>query len=165
MNNGGIMAKKKISTPATKFLDKNKIDYELFSYAYEEKGGTAQTATELNVDENAVIKTLVFEDESKNCFLVLQHGDKKVSTKQLAREMNIKKINPATPQLAMKNTGYKFGGTSPFGTRQTLPIYAEKTIFELDRIYINGGGQGIIVGIEPNAMTEIFDITKVNVSQ
>ena len=157
--------KKKITTLATMFLDKHKIDYEIFSYKYNEKGGTSQTAEELNIPEHSVLKTLVFEDENKQCFLVLQHGDLMVSTKQLARLIKIKKITPATPQIAMKNTGYKFGGTSPFGTTKALKIYAEETIFNLDRIYINGGGQGIIVSISPDSLTDSLDITKVNVSQ
>lgn len=159
------MPKEKISnTAAIRFLNKHNIEFDYFEYEYEEKGGTNQTSEMLKVDEHSVIKTLVFENENNQCFLVLQHGDKKVSAKELARINGYKKMKPAKKETALKSTGYQFGGTSPFGTKKELPIYAESTIFNLDKIYINGGGRGIIVGLNPKHLEEIFDIIKINVS-
>ena len=127
------------------------------------RAGTKQTAVELEVDEYAVIKTLVFEDESKKPFITLMHGNKEVSTKELARTLGVKKIDPASAQNALKATGYQFGGTSPFGTKTKLKIYVESSILDLDKIYINGGKRGFIVGINPQDLKKAFDINLVNV--
>ena len=147
------MPKNKIpATPAIRFLKQKNIDFELFQYDYEEKGGTAQTAGELKVDEHSVIKTLVFENEKGDLFIMLMHGDCEVSAKNLARELGVKKTALADPRKAFNATGYQFGGTSPFGTRQKLDVFAEKTIFDLDHIYINAGAQGLIAKLAPDAL-------------
>jgi Cys-tRNA(Pro) deacylase len=118
-------------------------------YEYEEKGGTAVSARELGVDEHGVIKTLVMEDEQRNPLVVLMHGDRKVSTKELARVLGVKTVQPCSPESANRHTGYLVGGTSPFGTRKPLPVYMEESILALPRIYINGGKRGYLVGVEP----------------
>ena len=160
------MSKEKIpNSPGIRFLKNLKTDFEVFQYKYEEKGGTAQTSEKLLVDEHLVIKTLVLENESKYCIIILQHGDKNVSTKKLARFAGFKKLEPADAKTAFKWTGYQFGGTSPFGTKRDITIYAEETIFELERIYINGGGKGLIVALSPAILEENFDIKKVSVIQ
>lgn len=118
-------------TPAIRFLKKEKVDYTDHLYAYEEHGGTAVSARELGVDEHSVVKTLVMEDENKNPLIVLMHGDLQVSTKNLARFIGAKSITPCSPETATKHTGYLVGGTSPFGTRKSMPIYMEETIPDL----------------------------------
>jgi Cys-tRNA(Pro) deacylase len=144
------MAKEKTPvTPAVRQLRAAKIDFTDHLYAYEEKGGTAVSARELGVDEHAVIKTLVMEDEGKNPLIVLMHGDLQVSTKELARVMGVKHITPCTPETAQHHTGYMVGGTSPFGTRKKMPVYMEETVAELARVYINGGKRGYLVGMAP----------------
>ena len=137
-------------TPAIRFLKSHKIAFSSHVYAYEEHGGTRVSARELNVDEHAVIKTLVFEDENARPLIVLMHGDCKVSTKELARQIGCKKAEPCTPEAANRHTGYLVGGTSPFGTRKQMPIYLEKTILDLPLIYINGGRRGFLVGVHPH---------------
>jgi Cys-tRNA(Pro) deacylase len=118
-------------------------------YEYEEKGGTAVSARSLDVDEHSVVKTLIMEDDAKQPLVVLMHGDKQVSTKELARMIGVKSISPCNPETAHRHTGYMVGGTSPFGTRKTMPVYIERTILELQRIYINGGKRGYLVGLDP----------------
>src|SRR5690242_1877073 len=125
-------------TPATKFLRQHGIAHSDHLYAYEEHGGTRVSARELNVDEHAVIKTLVMEDENARPLIVLMHGDRKVSTKELARQLGVKKVAPCDPAVAQRHTGYMVGGTSPFGTKKALPLLMEKTILDLPLIYING---------------------------
>ncbi len=115
------------------------------------------------MDEHAVIKTLVFETNEKKPLIVLMHGDRQVSAKNLARHIGVKSVEPATPDRAAKFTGYLVGGTSPFGTRTAIPVYAEKTIFELEKIYINGGKRGFLVEIEPAVLNEILKIEEVEV--
>ncbi|MFP4543008.1 MAG: YbaK/EbsC family protein [Bacteroidota bacterium] len=146
------MAKKESVTSAIRQIREKDIDYKLHIYDYKEKGGTKQTADELGVDEHCVVKTLVFADDEKNLFLVLMHGDKEVSLKELARQIGTKKVTPADARQAMNATGYKFGGTSPFGIKQNLPVYVQVTIFGLERIFINGGKQGYIIEIKPEAL-------------
>jgi len=137
-------------TPATKFLRQNGIAHSNHLYDYEEHGGTKVSARELNVDEHAVIKTLIMEDESAKPLVVLMHGDCKVSTKELARQAGCKKIEPCTPETANRHTGFLVGGTSPFGTKKKMPIYIEKSILDLPLIYINGGRRGFLVGVHPH---------------
>ncbi len=159
------MAKDKFPvTPAIRMLKQKKADYTPHQYDYEEKGGTAQTAAELSVEEHSVIKTLVIDGGEKDPFIILMHGDKEVSMKNLARELGIKTAQPASVDMASKATGYQFGGTSPFGTKKPLKIAAEKTIFSLDTIYINGGKQGFILGMKPHVLKDIFDIVEVEVA-
>lgn len=136
-------------TPATKFLKANKVSYTSHPYAYEEHGGTKVSARELGVDEHAVIKTLIFEDEQAKPLIVLMHGDCKVSTKELARQVACKKIEPCKPEVANRHTGFLVGGTSPFGTKKKMPVYLEKSILDLGKIYINGGKRGYLVAIDP----------------
>lgn len=137
-------------TQATKFLKAHRIAFSSHLYAYEEHGGTKVSARELNVDEHAVVKTLVFEDESAKPLIVLMHGNCKVSTKELARQIGCKKVEPCKPEVANRHTGYLVGGTSPFGTKKAMPIYLEKTILDLPLIYINGGRRGFLVGVHPH---------------
>ena len=136
-------------TPATAFLKKHGVGFTEHVYAYEEHGGTAVSARELGVPEHEVVKTLVMEDEAKRPLIVLMHGDRKVSTKNLARQIGVKKVEPCTPEAANRHSGYLVGGTSPFGTRKTLPVYVEKSVLDLAKIYINGGRRGYLVGIDP----------------
>ena len=151
-------------TPAIRVLREKKIEFEPFLYDYLEKGGTRHSADCLGVDEHAVIKTLVFETNEKKPLIVLQHGDLQVSTKDLARILKIKSVVPATPDRANKLTGYLVGGTSPFGLRTAMPIYTESSIFDLQRIWINGGKRGFLVSIVPAALAEVLGVEAVNVA-
>ena len=137
-------------TPATKFLHKHRIAHSNHLYEYEEHGGTKVSSRELNVAEHAVVKTLVMEDEEKKPLIVLMHGDRKVSTKELARQVGVKKIGPCTPDDAHRHTGYMVGGCSPFGTKKPLPVFMEKSILDLPLVYINGGRRGYLVGVHPH---------------
>jgi len=151
-------------TPATAFLKKHGTVYTEHLYAYEEHGGTAVSARELGVPEHDVVKTLVMEDETRRAFIVLMHGDRKVSTKNLARQIGVKKVEPCTPEVANRHSGYLVGGTSPFGTRKRLPVYVEKSVLELERIYINGGRRGYLVGIDPAELVRLLDAKAVEVA-
>ena len=157
------MAKKQhvSETPATAFLKANKVDYTEHPYEYEEHGGTGVSARELGVDEHSVVKTLVMQDQDAKPLLVLMHGDRKVSTKNLARQAGVKSIEPCKPEVANRHSGYLIGGTSPFGTRKEMPVYAEKTIFDLEKIYINGGRRGFLVGIAPGEILRTLKATRV----
>ena len=137
-------------TPATKLLRQHGIAHSNHLYDYEEHGGTRVSSRELNVAEHAVIKTLVMEDEAGKPLIVLMHGDCKVSTKELARQIGRKKIEPCKPEVANRHTGFLVGGTSPFGTKKQMPICIEKTILDLPLIYINGGRRGFLVGVHPH---------------
>ena len=143
-------------TPAVRMLRDAKVEFTDHLYTYEEKGGTAVSARELGVDEHAVVKTLVMEDERKKPLIVLMNGDRQVSEKQLARIMGVKTVTPCTPDIAHKHTGYLVGGTSPFGTRTAMPVYMEETILALPRIYINGGKRGYLVGIDPREVVRLL---------
>jgi len=151
-------------TPAVRLLREKKIDFVPHLYDYVEHGGTRESAKQLSVDEHEVVKTLVFETSDKKPLIVLMHGDREVSTKNLARFLNVKSVAPATPEKASKLTGYLVGGTSPFGTKTKMPIYAEKIIFELDRIYINGGKRGFLVEIEPRVLKTVLQIVEVEIA-
>jgi len=151
------MAKDKTPvTPATRMLKQAKIDYTPHLYAYEERGGTTVSARELQVDEHQVVKTLVMEDENRNPLIVLMHGDQEVSTKSLARTLGVKTISPCDADTAQKHTGYQVGGTSPFATRKALPVYMERTIRELQTIYINGGKRGFLIGLSPQQVIAVL---------
>ncbi len=149
-------------TPATQFLKKHGVVFTHHPYAYEEHGGTRVSARELGVDEHAVIKTLIMEDERAQPLVVLMHGDRKVSTKELARQAGVKKIEPCKPEVAQRHTGYLVGGTSPFGTRKRMPVYLEDSIAVLPRIYINGGRRGFLVGIDPQELIRVLAPKRVN---
>ncbi len=160
------MAKKEhiSETPATQFLRKHQVVFSEHPYAYEEKGGTAVSARELGVDEHAVVKTLVMQDDAARPLIVLMHGDCKVSTKELARQVGTKKIEPCTPEAANRHTGFLVGGTSPFGTRKIMPVYVERTILDLPLIYINGGRRGYLVGIAPAELVRLLTPRPVEVA-
>jgi Cys-tRNA(Pro) deacylase len=150
-------------TNAIRVLRENEVDFTLRPYNYEEKGGTAVSARELDVDEHLVIKTLVMKDENRKPLIILMHGDKQVSTKTLARVLGVKSINPCEPSMANKHTGYVVGGTSPFGTRKPLPVYVERTILELPKIYINAGKKGLLAEMAPSELVRVLKPTPVNV--
>ena len=151
-------------TQATKFLREHAVSYTPHLYAYEEHDGTKVSARELDVDEHAVIKTLVMEDETTKPLIVLMHGDCKVSTKELARQAGCKKIEPCQPDVANRHTGFLVGGTSPFGTKRRMPVYLEKSIMDLPLIYINGGRRGFLVGITPQALVQALSPQLVEVA-
>jgi len=150
-------------TQAIRFLRSKKVDFVSHLYEYEEKGGTSQSSEILGVEEHTVIKTLVFETSEKEPLIVLQHGDLQVSAKNLARHLGVKSVSPVSPEKANKLTGYLLGGTSPFGTKKRLPIYAEKTIFDLEKIYVNGGKRGVLIEIVPGVLSETLRIEKVSI--
>ena len=141
-------------TPATQWLKQHRIAYTEHQYEYVEHGGTAVSSQSLGVPEHQVIKTLVMEDEAARPLIVLMHGDRSVSTKNLARQAGRKRIEPCKPDVAQRHTGYQVGGTSPFGTRKNLPIYVERTILQLPSILINGGRRGYLVELSPQVLTE-----------
>ena len=150
-------------TPAIRLLRQHKIDFHPHVFDYVEKGGTRASAEILGVDEHAVIKTLVFETNEKKPLIVLMHGDLQVSTKELARIIKVKTISPVSPEKANKLTGYLVGGTSPFGVKTKMPIYAEKTILDLSQIFINGGKRGFLVSLEPKILRKVLQIEEVEV--
>ena len=158
------MAKEKTPvTAAVRQLRAAGVDFTEHLYQYEEKGGTAVSARELGVDEHAVVKTLVMEDERKNPLIVLMHGDCQVSTKELARFMGVKLITPCSPDVANRHTGYLVGGTSPFGTKKDLPVYMEESILPLAKIYLNGGKRGFLVGLDPAEVVRVLQPNAVHV--
>lgn len=148
-------------TPAIRVLREKKVEFTPYVFEYVEKGGTRHSAGVLGVPEHAVVKTLIFETNEKKALIFLQHGDFQVSTKTLARILNVKTVAPAAPEKANKLTGYLVGGTSPFGTKTKLPVFAERTIFDLERIYINGGKRGFLVALAPASLERVFEIKKV----
>lgn len=151
-------------TPAVRFLREKAVEFTPHLYDYVEKGGTRESARQLGVDEHAVIKTLVFETNEKKPLIVLMHGDREVSTKTLARLLGVKSVEPATAERASKWTGYQFGGTSPFATRTAVPVYVEKSILSLDKIYINGGKRGFLIEINPDGLMKTLNTNSINVS-
>ena len=150
-------------TPAIRFLRERKIDFIPRLYDYVEKGGTRESAKQLGVDEHAVVKTLVIETNTKQPLIVLMHGDREVSTKGLARLLGVKSVEPATPERASKLTGYLVGGTSPFGMRTAMPVYVEKSILSLEKIYINGGKRGFLIEIAPGVLKQTLNAEEVQV--
>jgi len=143
-------------TPATTFLRQHNVSFTEHLYDYVERGGTAESATQLGVDEHAVVKTLVMQDQDAKPLLILMHGDRQVSLKSFARQIGVKKVDPCKPDIAQRHTGYQVGGTSPFGTRKNLPVYVERSILALPSIYINGGHRGFLVQISPNVLTDLL---------
>jgi Cys-tRNA(Pro) deacylase len=158
------MAKKEhiSETPATQFLRKQGILFSEHPYEYEEHGGTAVSARKLGVKEHAVIKTLIMQDDASKPLVVLMHGDRKVSTKNLARQIGCKSVEPCKPEVANRHSGYLVGGTSPFGTKKTMPVYVEQSILALDRIYINGGRRGYLIGLDPKVLIGVLPAKTVN---
>ena len=152
------------ATGAITVLRKHNVAFTEHTYRYEERGGTAVSSRELGVDEHSVIKTLIMEDDDKQPLVVLMHGDRDVSTKNLARQINRKTVSPCAPEIAQKHSGYQVGGTSPFGTRKEMPIYMERTIATLDRLYVNGGRRGFLVAMAPAELIRVLAPTPVDVS-
>lgn len=151
-------------TPATVFLKAHKIAFTGHEYAYVEHGGTEVPANALGVAEHDVVKTLVMQDEDAKPLIVLMHGDRKVSTKNLARQADRKRIEPCKPEVAQRHTAYQMGGTSPFGTKKRMPVYMERSILELPKIYINGGRRGFLVGIAPMVLEQLLSPTLVDIA-
>ena len=143
-------------TPATTLLRKNNVSFTEHLYDYLEHGGTSESSRQLGVDEHAVVKTLVMQDQDAKPLIVLMHGDRQVSLKNLARQIGAKKVEPCKPEAAERHTGYQIGGTSPFGTRKNLPVYAERSVMELPAIYINGGNRGFLVQISPRILADLL---------
>jgi Cys-tRNA(Pro) deacylase len=153
------------ATPAIRALKENRVDFVPRPYKYEERGGTEVAARELGVDEHLTVKTLVMEDDGKAPFIVLMHGDREVSTKDLARILGVKTVQPCDAASANRHTGYMVGGTSPFGTRKSLPVYVEETILSLPVIYINAGRKGLLVEMRPADLAKVLNLTPVSVAR
>jgi Cys-tRNA(Pro) deacylase len=152
------------TSPALRVLRQHGVAFTEHSYRYEERGGTRVSSRELGVDEHSVIKTLVMQDDRKQPLIVLMHGDREVSTKNLARQIGAKTVEPCDPAAAERHTGYQVGGTSPFGTRKGLPVYVESTILDLPRVYINGGRRGFLVALAPADLVRVLSPTAVDVA-
>jgi Cys-tRNA(Pro) deacylase len=140
-------------TPATQWLRAQGVVFTEHPYDYVDHGGTAESARQLGVDEHAVVKTLVMQDDKAQPLVVLMHGDRQVSTKNLARAIGVKSVEPCKPEVAQRHSGYLVGGTSPFGLRKAMPVFVEQSVLELPKIHINGGRRGFLVGIEPSVLT------------
>ncbi|HEY7839762.1 MAG TPA: Cys-tRNA(Pro) deacylase [Terriglobales bacterium] len=160
-----MVARKAPVTAAVRLLRQQGVAFQDRLYAYQEHGGTAVSARELGVDEHAVIKTLVMEDETQAPLIILMHGDREVSVRELARQAGRRHVAPCRPEVAERHTGYQVGGTSPFGTRHHLPIYAEASIRELARVYINGGKRGYLVELDPADLWRVLSPVPVSVTQ
>jgi Cys-tRNA(Pro) deacylase len=152
------------ATPAVHFLRRHGVSFTEHPYRYEAHGGTRLSARELGVDEHAVVKTLVMQDDEKAPLIVLMHGDREVSTKQLAREIGRRSIEPCDPIVAQRHTGYMVGGTSPFGTRKELPVFIERSILDLERVYINGGRRGFLVSLAAGEIVRTLKAVPVDVA-
>jgi Cys-tRNA(Pro) deacylase len=151
-------------TAAVRVLRDHKVEFTHHPYEYEERGGTAVSARELGVDEHAVVKTLIMEDDAKRPMIVLMHGDREVSTKNLARQLGVKAIAACDPATADRHSGYQVGGTSPFGTRKAMPVYMQRTIAELPYVYVNGGKRGYLVGMKPGDVVRVLKPVLVDVT-
>ncbi|MEN9317377.1 MAG: hypothetical protein RIS35_3770 [Pseudomonadota bacterium] len=149
-------------TPATQLLKKHRVAFDAHLYDYVDHGGTGESARQLGVDEHRVVKTLVMQDEAARPLIVLMHGDRSVSTKNLARQAGRKSIEPCKPDVAQRHSGYLVGGTSPFATRKAMPVYVESTVLELPRILINGGRRGFLVSIDPRVLVDLLGAQPVN---
>ena len=154
---------RKAATPATAYLARHAVAYTEHEFEYREHGGTSHSSASLGVPEHQVVKTLVMEDERGEPLIVLMHGDRKVSTKELARQAGRKRIAPCKPEVASRHSGYLIGGTSPFGTRKDMPVYLERSVLELARIYINGGRRGYLLGMAPAELTRVLSPVLVDV--
>ena len=160
------MAKEKFpATPAIRELKRSGCPYSLHQYDYEEKGGTERAASELNVDEHTVLKTLIMEDHTGEPMVILMHGDKKVSTKNLARFLNVKTVKPCDPDTARQHSGYLVGGTSPLGLKKPLRVYMEQSIVQLPSIFVNAGKRGLLAKMSAQDLTNIIKPVFVTVAQ
>jgi Cys-tRNA(Pro) deacylase len=151
-------------TMAVRVLRQNKVEFTPHLYDYEERGGTRVSSQQLGVEEHAVIKTLIFEDDAKKPLCILMHGDREVSAKNLARQLGCKGVAPCAPEVADRHSGYQVGGTSPFGLKRAMPVYFEKSIAALPCIYINGGARGFLVGIRPADLERVLKPVAVEVA-
>lgn len=151
-------------TPATQFLKQHKVPYTEHAYEYLEHGGAAEAARQMNLDPHAVVKTLIMEDEAGRPMVVVMHGDREVSTKNLARQAGVKKVAPCHPEVAQRHSGYQVGGTSPFGTRKRMPVWVEASVLDYPRVYINGGRRGYLVGIAPGVLVDLLQAKPVSVA-
>lgn len=152
------------TTLALRVLRDHRVAFTEHPYRYEEKGGTAASARELGLDEHAVVKTLVMEDDTGAPLIVLMHGDRQVSTKELARQAGHRSVQPCRPEVAQRHTGYLVGGTSPFGTRRAMPVFLQESILELPRVYVNGGRRGLLVGLDPADIVRVLEPRLVDVA-
>ena len=143
-------------TMAVRTLRQHKVDFTPHLYAWEPRGGTRASAGHLGVDEHAVVKTLIFEDEARKPLCILMHGDREVSAKNLARQIGRKSVGPCAPEVADRHSGYQVGGTSPFGLKRAMPVYREKSIAALPCLYINGGARGFLVGMDPQDLDRVL---------
>jgi Cys-tRNA(Pro) deacylase len=155
---------KRAATPATDFLAREGVDYSEHHFEYVEHGGTSVSSSALGVPEHHVVKTLVMETGEGDPLIVLMHGDRKVSTKELARRAGVKRIFPCKPEVAERHSGYLVGGTSPFGTRRSMPVYLERSVLHLPRIYINGGRRGYLLGMDPAELARVLSPILVDVA-
>ena len=151
-------------TQAVRVLREHDVAFTDHLYDYEERGGTAVSARELGVSEHACIKTLVMEDDARRPLIVLMHGDREVSTKNLARAIGVKSVQPCTPAVADRHSGYQVGGTSPFGTRHAMPVYMQRTIADLPYLYVNGGRRGYLVGMAPAELVRVLNPTLLDIA-
>ena len=149
-------------TLATQFLRQHKVAFTEHPYEYVDHGGTSESSRQIGVDEHIVIKTLIMEDDAAKPLIVLQHGDREVSTKNLARQINVKKVAPCKPDVAQRHSGYLVGGTSPFGTRKAMPVYVEASVLDLPKILINGGKRGYLIGIDPKELQRVLNAVPVS---
>ena len=149
-------------TPATQFLRRAGVSFTEHPYEYVDHGGTAESSRQLGVDEHAVVKTLVMQDERAQPLIVLMHGDRQVSTKALAREIGVKSVEPCKPEVAQRHSGYLVGGTSPFGTKKAMPVFVEASVLALEKICINGGKRGYLVGLDPKLLGTLLDAKAVH---
>jgi Cys-tRNA(Pro) deacylase len=152
------------TTNAIRVLKQAGVTFEVIPYKYEERGGTRHSADQLGVDEHSMIKTLIMENEARDPMIVLMHGDREVSTKNLARQLGTKSVRPCEPAVADKHSGYFVGGTSPLGTRRKMPVYAEATIFDLPEIHINAGHRGLMLRLDPKDLHKVLKIMTVTVA-
>jgi len=143
-------------TPATQMLRRAGVVFSEHPYDYVEHGGTAESAAQLGVPEHDVVKTLVMQDDKAQPLIVLMHGDRQVSTKNLAREIGVKSVEPCKPEVAQRHSGYLVGGTSPFGIRKPMPVYVEASVLDLPRIHVNGGRRGFLVGLPPHVLLQLL---------
>src|SRR5471032_2164645 len=149
-------------TPATQWLRAQGVSFTEHVYDYVEHGGTAESAAQLGVPEHEVVKTLVMQDDAARPLVVLMHGDHQVSSKNLARAIGCKSVEPCKPEVAQRHSGYQVGGTSPFGSKKAMPVYVEESILALDKIYINGGRRGYLVGIAPQVLLDVVNAKPVH---
>jgi Cys-tRNA(Pro) deacylase len=156
------MSKHVSETPATKMLKRYQVSFGEHIYDYVEHGGTTESASQLGVSEHAVVKTLVMQNDKAAPLIVLMHGDRMVSTKNLARQIGVKSVEPCKPEVAQRHTGFMVGGTSPFGTKKAMPVYVEESVLALEKIYINGGKRGYLVSILPSVLGSLLDAQPVN---